>query len=133
MGDIRLSLETPGRLSIRGDERRTKQVIMNLAVNAVKFTDSGRVEIKAARVDGVVEVSVRDTGIGMAREDLKVLFKAFSRIRAKGMPIKEGTGLGLYLSQKIADLLDGSIRAESALGKGSEFTFTLPLEYKGGA
>ncbi|MCK5117892.1 MAG: hypothetical protein KAR44_14955 [Candidatus Aegiribacteria sp.] len=131
--DIRLSLETPGRLSIRGDEWRTKQVIMNLVGNAVKFTDSGKVEIKAARGDGVVEVSVRDTGIGIAREDMKALFNAFGRIRAKGMPIKEGTGLGLYLSQKIADLLGGSIRAESVLGKGSEFTFTLPLEYKGGA
>ena len=73
VGDIRLSLETPGRLSIRGDERRTKQVIMNLVGNAVKFTDSGKVEIKAARGDGVVEVSVRDTGIGIAREDMKAL------------------------------------------------------------
>jgi len=130
---IILSLETPGGLSIRSDERRTKQVIMNLVSNAAKFTDSGKIEIKAATGDGVVEVSVRDMGIGMAREDLEALFKAFSRIRAEGMAIKEGTGLGLYLSQKIAELLGGGIRAESSLGKGSEFTFTLPFEYKGEA
>ena len=130
---IRLSLETPGGLSIRSDERRAKQVIMNLVSNAVKFTDSGKVEIKAARGDGVVAVSVRDTGIGMRREDLKRLFKAFSRIRVKGMPIKEGTGLGLHLSRKIAELLGGSIRAESDFGKSSEFIFTLPFEYRGEA
>jgi len=124
---IRLCLETPRGLSIRSDERRAKQVIMNLVSNAVKFTDSGRVEIKAAKGEGVVEVSVSDTGIGMAREDLKELFKAFSRIHDRKALMKEGTGLGLYLSQKIAGLLGGSIRAESALGKGSEFTFTLPF------
>lgn len=130
---IILSLETAGGLFIRSDERRTKQVIMNLVSNAVKFTDGGKIEIKAVKGDGVVEVSVRDTGIGMAREDLKELFKAFSRIRAEGIAIKEGTGLGLYLSQKIAELLGGSIRVESDFGRGSEFTFTLPFEDRGEA
>jgi signal transduction histidine kinase len=60
---------------------------------------------------------------------MKLLFKQFSRIRVEGQPVAEGSGLGLYLSKKIADLLGGQIKAQSEFGKGSKFTFTLPLEY----
>ena len=79
----------------------------------------------------MVEVSVWDTGIGIARENLEELFKAFSRIQVRGMPIREGTGLGLYLSRKIVEFLGGSVRVESDFGRGSEFTLTLPFEYRG--
>lgn len=126
---LKLSLEMPERLVIKSDERRTKQVIMNLVSNAVKFTDKGEIEIKAAKKDEGVEISVGDTGIGIEKKAIDKLFKAFSRIYTKDM-LKEGTGLGLYLSRKIANLLGGEISAESEFGRGSKFTFTLPLEFK---
>ena len=127
--DLEMSLMMPEKLVIKSDERRVKQIIVNLAGNAVKFTDEGKIEIKAVKNDGKVEVSVRDTGFGMRKEDLDRLFKAFSRILVEDRTV-EGTGLGLYLSKKIANLLGGDILAESEFGKGSEFTFTLPLKYK---
>lgn len=124
---LKTSLEVPKELLIKSDERRVKQIIVNLVSNAVKFTEKGEIEIRAAKKDERVEVSVRDTGIGMRKEDIDKLFKAFSRILTEG-ELKEGTGLGLYLSKKIANLLGGEIKAESEFGKGSEFTFTVPLK-----
>lgn len=128
--NIKLSLEMPERLIIKGDQRRIKQVVMNLLSNAVKFTDRGEIEIKVKKKDEEVVVSVADTGMGIKKESMKRLFKQFSRIYVKGRPVIEGTGLGLYLSKKIVDLLGGQIKAESEFGKGSMFTFTFPLKYK---
>lgn len=126
---LRLSAEVPERLMVEGDERRTKQIVMNMVSNAVKYTDRGEINIKAEKSDGRTEISVRDTGIGIRKEHIEKLFKAFSRIREDGMPIHEGTGLGLYLSKKIADLLGGEIKAQSEKDKGSLFTFSLPLKH----
>ncbi len=128
--NLKLSLKMPERLLIKGDERRTKQVIMNLVSNAVKFTDRGEIEIEVKKKDEEVKVSVTDTGIGIKKENMEKLFKQFSRIYAEGRSVTEGTGLGLYLSKKIADLLGGQIKAESEFGKGSMFTFTFPLKYR---
>ena len=128
---LKLSLETPERLIIKSDKRRAKQVIINLMSNAVKYMDKGEIEIKAAKKDECVEVSVADTGIGIKKENIKMLFKQFSRIHVAGMTRVEGTGLGLYISKKIADLLGGEIEAKSEFGKGSKFTFTLPLKHMG--
>ncbi len=128
--DLELSLEMPEKLVIKSDERRTKQVLMNFVSNALKFTDKGKIEMNVAKKDGKAEVSVRDTGIGMKKEGMDKLFKPFSQLPIKGRPKREGTGLGLYLSKKIADLLGGEIKAESEFGKGSVFTFTLPLDYE---
>ncbi|MFA6432966.1 MAG: ATP-binding protein, partial [Candidatus Paceibacterota bacterium] len=72
-------------------------------------------------------VRVSDTGVGIAKEDLEKLFQPFSRIYIQGRPVVEGTGLGLYLSQKLATLLGGAIRAKSESGQGSAFTLTLPV------
>ncbi|MCD6386546.1 GAF domain-containing sensor histidine kinase, partial [Candidatus Sumerlaeota bacterium] len=127
--DLKMSLEMPEKLVIKSDERRVKQIIVNLISNAVKFTDEGEIEAKVTKKDNMVEVSVRDTGIGIRKEHMDRLFKAFSQIPVEGTP-KESTGLGLYLSQKIADLLGGKITAESEFARGSEFTLTLPLKYK---
>ncbi len=124
-----LSLETPATLPIKSDERRTKQILVNFISNALKFTDRGEIETKIVKKDQTVEMSVRDNGIGIKKEDMDKLFKTFSRIPIEDRTI-EGTGLGLYLSKKIADLLGGDIRAESEFGKGSVFTLTLPIEYK---
>jgi len=126
--NLKLSLEMPERLIIKSDERRTKQVIMNLMSNAVKFTDRGEIKIKVKKKDERVKVSVADTGIGIKKEDMEKLFKQFSRIYVEGKPVTEGTGLGLYLSKKIVNLLGGQLKAESEFGKGSVFTLTLPLK-----
>ena len=126
---LKMPLKIPERLVIKSDERRVKQIIVNLVGNAVKFTDEGKIEIKAVKNDGIIEVSVRDTGIGMRKKDMDKLFGAFSQIPIVGRT-EEGTGLGLYLSKKIANLLGGEIWAKSELRRGSEFTFTLPLKYK---
>jgi signal transduction histidine kinase len=129
--DLKLSLEVPDRLIVKSDERRTKQVLFNFVSNAVKFTDRGEIAIKAIKRDGNVEISVRDTGIGIKKDHMERLFKAFSRIRNEDEPFREGTGLGLYLSKKITDLLNGGIRAESEVGNGSIFTLSLPLHMEG--
>jgi len=126
---LKISLKMAERVIIKSDRRRVKQILMNLVGNAIKFTDKGKIEIKVTKKDEMVEVAVRDTGIGIRKGDMKKLFKPFSQIYLEGRS-KEGTGLGLYLSKKIADLLGGEIKAESEFGKGSVFTFTLPLKYK---
>jgi len=127
---LKMSLKKPEKLTIKSDERRTKQVIMNLVSNAVKFTDEGKIEIKLTKKDRMAEMSVKDTGVGIKKEDLDRLFKAFSQVPSEGRPKQEGTGLGLYLSKKIVKLLGGEIWAESEVGKGSVFTFSLPLKYE---
>ncbi len=113
---------------VEGDERRIRQVIFNLLSNAVKFTPTGgRVDVASARRDGEVRVSVVDTGPGIAPEDLERVFEEFQQTEL-GAAQREGTGLGLALSRKLIDLYGGRIWAQSEVGKGSTFVFTLPLE-----
>jgi len=126
---LKIMLDAPKSLVIKSDKRRTKQIIMNLLSNAVKFTDKGKIDIKVEKKVEKAEVSVTDTGIGIRKEDISKLFKPFSRIYSECSPIQEGTGLGLYLSKKLADLLGAEIKAESEFGRGSEFTVSLPLRY----
>ncbi|MBA7671465.1 Sensor histidine kinase RcsC [subsurface metagenome] len=104
---------------------------MNLVSNAVKFTDQGSVKI-AARIPGDdnLEVRVIDTGAGIKQEDMHKLFQPFQQVDISLTKKHEGTGLGLYISQKLAVLLGGDISAKSEYGTGSEFIFTLPLEYR---
>lgn len=111
--------------SIVGDLRRTKQIVSNLMSNALKYTDAGSVTLAVSERDGGVEVAVSDTGIGIAPEDLERLFRPFERITVRGRH-REGSGIGLYLSRKLADLLGGTLRAESELGVGSVFRLWLP-------
>lgn len=126
---LKMPIEMPNKLSVESDERRVKQIIVNLVGNAVKFTEQGEIGIAVAKRDGIIEVSVRDTGIGIKKEHLDRLFTAFSQVSTEGA-ISEGSGLGLYLSQKIAELLGGRITAKSELGRGSEFILTLPSKYE---
>lgn len=128
--NLELSVNTPDSLMISSDERRVKQIIMNLLSNAIKFTDEGKVEVEVAKINGIAEITVKDTGMGINGEDMDKLFRAFSQIYVEGRPKQEGTGLGLYLSKKIANILGGEIGAESDFGKGSKFTFTVPRKYK---
>jgi signal transduction histidine kinase len=126
-----LALETaidPALGVIRGDQRKIKQVLLNLLSNAVKFTpEGGRVEVRAQRLDGHVEVAVTDTGIGIAPEDLDAVFEEFRQVGTDYAKKHEGTGLGLTLSRKFVELHGGSIAVKSRLGEGSTFTFTLPV------
>ncbi len=123
-----LNVDIPGSITVTSDERRIKQIIMNLVSNAIKFTNKGGVDLTVEQKGTIVKVRVRDTGIGIGKEDLGKLFRPFSRIAVPGR-LTEGTGLGLYLSQKLARFLGGDITAESELHKGSVFTFSFPITY----
>jgi GAF domain-containing protein len=110
-----------------GDERKIKQILLNLLSNAVKFTpEGGRIGIKARQADGSVEISVSDTGIGIAPEDQPKIFEEFRQVGADYAHKVEGTGLGLTLAKKFVELHGGRIWVESEVGKGSTFSFTLP-------
>jgi signal transduction histidine kinase len=114
-----------------GDERKIKQVLLNLLSNAVKFTpEGGRIGISARQVDGSVEISVSDTGIGIATEDQPKIFEEFRQVGADYAHKVEGTGLGLTLAKKFVELHGGKIWVESEVGKGSKFTFTLPTNVR---
>jgi PAS domain S-box-containing protein len=126
---LALNIEIPQPIPVTSDERRIRQIIFNLVSNAIKFTDEGRVDVTVQRKGKMVEISVKDTGIGIGREDLAQLFRPFVRVQVPGR-LTEGTGLGLYLSKKIARFLGGDITGESELHKGSVFTFTFPVSYQ---
>jgi signal transduction histidine kinase len=130
---ITLEMVVEGRLgALRGDERKIKQVLLNLLSNAIKFTpEGGRVEIRAAASDGMVEMSVSDTGVGIAPEDHEAVFEEFRQVGGDYAKKHEGTGLGLTLSRKFVELHGGKIWVKSEVGHGSTFTFTLPLKREG--
>ena len=110
-----------------GDERKIKQILLNLLSNAVKFTpEGGRIGINARQADGSVEISVSDTGIGIAPEDQARIFEEFRQVGSDYAHKVEGTGLGLTLAKKFVELHGGRIWVESEVGKGSTFNFTLP-------
>jgi len=126
---IALEVALDGRLGeLVGDERKIKQVLLNLLSNAVKFTpEGGRISLKASRTDGVVEIAVTDTGIGIAPEDQAAIFEEFRQVGSDETRKQEGTGLGLTLAKKFVELHGGRIWVESQVGTGSTFTFTLPV------
>jgi signal transduction histidine kinase len=112
---------------IQGDERKIKQVLLNLLSNAIKFTpDGGQIDVWARAVDGSVEVSVTDTGVGIAPEDQEAIFEEFRQVGTAAKKV-EGTGLGLALSRKFIELHGGRIWVQSQVGVGSTFTFTIPV------
>ena len=127
-GHYALDLQVDERLGdFVGDERKLKQVLLNLLSNAVKFTPAGgRVGVRAAPVDGAVEISVSDTGIGIAPEDQGIVFEAFRQGTQDHAGRREGTGLGLTLTRRFVELHGGRIWVTSAAGRGSTFTFSLP-------
>ena len=111
-----------------GDERKFKQILLNLLSNAVKFTpEGGSIGVSAALRKEAVEVAVSDTGIGIAAENQEAIFEEFRQVGTDASKKREGTGLGLTLTKKFVELHGGTIRVESTVGKGSTFTFTLPL------
>jgi signal transduction histidine kinase len=113
---------------VLGDERKFKQILLKLLSNAVKFTpEGGRIDIDAALTNGAVEVSVSDTGCGIAPENQETIFEEFRQVGTDDSKKREGTGLGLTLTRKFVELHGGKIWVESEIGKGSTFTFTLPV------
>ena len=112
---------------VRADERKVRQVVLNLLSNAIKFTpEGGRIQVRAMPVGGSVEVSVTDTGVGIAPEDQEAVFEEFRQVGSSAAK-QEGTGLGLALCRKFVELHGGTIRVTSAVGAGSTFTFRLPV------
>ncbi|MDR1206171.1 MAG: response regulator [Peptococcaceae bacterium] len=126
--DLTLVNEIDSSLTLVGaDENRVQQILYNLIGNAIKFTEKGKVSVSAAVAGGMVRVSVEDTGIGVAEDKFERIFESFEQ--ADGSTAREygGTGLGLSITKKIVELHGGTVGVESQLGKGSKFTFTLPV------
>jgi signal transduction histidine kinase/putative methionine-R-sulfoxide reductase with GAF domain len=114
---------------VQADERKIRQVLLNLLSNAIKFTpEGGRIEVGAKPVDGFIEVSVTDTGVGIAPEDQEAVFEEFRQVGTAEKKV-EGTGLGLALSRKFIELHGGKIWVKSQVGAGSTFTFTVPVRH----
>ena len=117
---------------ILADERKVKQVLLNLLSNAVKFTPEGGKIIMSAVMNGeAVAVSVADTGIGIAAEDQETVFEEFRQVGTDYARKREGTGLGLALARRLVELHGGKLSLQSELGKGSTFTFTIPVRAHG--
>jgi signal transduction histidine kinase/CheY-like chemotaxis protein len=125
---IHLQVETSSAGEIEADAGKLKQMILNLVSNAIKFTpDDGVVGIKIRRLPDLIELSVSDTGIGIAEQDRGRIFEAFQQVDSGVDRRQPGTGLGLALTRRFARLHGGDVRVGSELGKGSVFTLDLPL------
>ncbi|RWB02752.1 MAG: GAF domain-containing protein [Mesorhizobium sp.] len=111
----------------RGDERRLTQVLLNLAGNAVKFTETGAIDILADAVDGHFEITVRDTGPGIAPTDQGLIFDEFQQVDSSSTRQKGGTGLGLAISKRIVEMHGGTIGVESVPGTGATFRIKIPI------
>jgi signal transduction histidine kinase len=112
---------------VKGDALRIRQVLINLLSNAVKYNrENGKVSISSLiQKDGQLRIQVNDTGVGIASDKLPLLFGHFERIDQKHGTI-EGAGIGLYVSKMLVEAMHGEIGAESVVGAGSTFWFTLP-------
>ncbi|MBC7413586.1 MAG: hypothetical protein H7327_01470 [Herminiimonas sp.] len=129
--EFRLAMpQTP--IVIHTDRRALCQIVINLLNNAIKFTEAGEISIRLSRrragLAGTVEVVVSDSGIGIPPERQSYLFRAFTQLDASSTRRFDGTGLGLYLSQRLARLVGGDLRCKSVFGKGSVFTLALPVQ-----
>jgi signal transduction histidine kinase/ActR/RegA family two-component response regulator len=131
--DLTFASRTSGTLPpwVEGDEARLRQVLYNLLGNALKFTDAGGVELRVDAEEGRIRFSVADTGIGIAPADQARIFGLFQQ--AGGSRAAQGAGLGLAISQRLVQLMGGTIAVESAVGVGSRFSFALELPPAGPA
>jgi PAS domain S-box-containing protein len=128
-----LQVEVPQRLYLFTDRKRLLQCLLNLLGNAAKFTERGSILVAAREAGETVEISVADTGIGIAEKDLARLFQPFERMESRLRVKAGGTGLGLYLTRKLcSDILQGSVSVQSRVGEGSVFTLKIPREVGGG-
>ena len=109
------------------DERKLRRVVINLLTNAAKFTERGTIAVSVRRRNNLVDISVADSGIGIAQEFLGRIFEEFERIESRGERPREGTGLGLSICRRFATLMSGEVTVESSPGKGSTFTLSIPV------
>jgi len=123
---LRLQLCTTGAPVAATDAGKLRQILINLLFNAVKFTREGEVSVEMESLDGEVRFHVRDTGIGIAPEDLRRIFEPFWQAQQGNTREAGGVGLGLAICRRLAALLGGELRAESTPGRGSTFTLSLP-------
>ncbi|MBK6006222.1 histidine kinase [Ramlibacter ginsenosidimutans] len=131
--DVNLVFEEPKDIpKLYTDDRKLSQILRNFISNALKFTPRGEVRVSAQLAGpGHVTFSVADTGIGIAADFHESIFEDFSQVQSPLQKRLRGTGLGLSLSKKLAQLLGGSVRLQSAPGKGSVFSVTLPVQWEG--
>ena len=115
---------------VEADENRLQQILHNLVGNAIKFTEKGQVEIRAEEKDNMLSISISDTGIGIAKDKFQNIFKSFEQADGSTQREYGGTGLGLSVSRQLIELHGGTIHVDSEVGKGSIFTFTLPISGK---
>ena len=121
-----ISMRIPSQ--IRGDERRLRQVLLNLCGNAIKFTPSGGVGISARlREDGKLAIAIKDSGIGMSDDEQQRIFEEFTQANDETRQLFGGTGLGLTISRRLVEAMDGTISVSSAPGEGSSFDVVLPM------
>ena len=127
-GKLSVKKHIPSSLpNLMADEVRVRQILINLLSNAVKFTpEGGSVQISAAEVKGSIAITVKDTGIGIPRDQIKKVLEAFHQIDSKISRKYEGTGLGLPLTKHLVELHGGALKVESALNLGTTVTFTIP-------
>ena len=127
---IRLKTDVAAAGAVRADAGKLKQMLLNLVSNAIKFTpDGGSISISASRGDRVAEISVADTGIGIAEKDQGLIFQEFHQVDSSPGRRHEGTGLGLALTKRFAALHGGDVRFKSQYGHGSEFKLILPIDH----
>jgi signal transduction histidine kinase len=131
---VALILEEPRSVPrIYTDDKKLSQILRNFISNALKFTPEGEVRVTAKLLDGdMVEFAVSDTGIGIAKEHLPALFSDFVQLDTRIQKRLRGTGLGLSLAKKFAELLGGRVGVESTVGVGSRFSVLIPIRYPGG-
>jgi signal transduction histidine kinase len=116
-------------ITLKSDERRVEQVLLNLLSNAIKFSTNGTIQVKVVIIDNLVVTQVIDQGIGISKKDLNSLFIPFIQIETGLNRSHEGSGLGLSICKSLIEKLGGTINVLSIKGEGSNFTFTLPLDY----
>ena len=114
---------------VKADRAKLRRILLNLVSNAVKFTENGgRVDLRAVIEGAFARISVTDTGVGIAPQDVERLFDKYQQARSRATRGEKGTGLGLYITRQLVELHGGEISVESENGKGSTFSFTLPLK-----
>jgi PAS domain S-box-containing protein len=124
--ELQVAADSPEQ--ILGDQYRFEQVLINLVGNAIKFTDEGLVQLAVRRLDGTLEFTVTDTGIGIPADKLDHIFGTFSQVDSSSTRRHGGTGLGLAICKRLVEMMGGTISVCSCPGEGSVFTFTLPIE-----